>query len=129
MVDLVVAAAAVLHIVQKFPCQQSAPSPPFPQYQEICGSFQVWRTMIEKHCREINLRDSPSTSGDGLAAGTALPDTNSSALNAVLAAECADVTGVLGDFHLLHLLSERGTVSIISPRLTFDLLPSSSFEQ
>lgn len=32
-------------------------------------------------------------------------------LDSVLAAECADVPGVLCDFHLLHLLSERCTVS------------------
>jgi len=33
-------------------------------------------------------------------------------LDAGLAAECAGVSGVLGDFHLLHLLTEGGTISV-----------------
>lgn len=32
-------------------------------------------------------------------------------LDGRLSAECADVLGVLGDFHLLDLLSEGGTIS------------------
>lgn len=32
-------------------------------------------------------------------------------LDSVLAAEGADVAGVLGDFHLLDLLTERGTIT------------------
>lgn len=64
--------------------------------------------------REIasNLRDGVSTTGDGLVAALALPDTNSLALHGVLSAEGTDVTGVLGDFHLLHLLTQGGTVSV-----------------
>ena len=45
-------------------------------------------------------------------AALALPDSNSLALDGVLAAEGADVAGVLGDFHLLHLLTQRGTVPV-----------------
>jgi hypothetical protein len=33
-------------------------------------------------------------------------------LNSVLAAEGADIAGVLGDFHLLHLLPEGGAISV-----------------
>lgn len=33
-------------------------------------------------------------------------------LDCILAAECADIAGVLRDFHLLYLLSQRGTVSV-----------------
>ena len=60
----------------------------------------------------FDLRDSPCTTSNGLVAAAALPDANSLALDSVLAAESADVAGVLGDFHLLHLLSERGAVSV-----------------
>lgn len=124
------AAAAVLYVAQnKSLCQQPASSTLYPPVPRDMRQFKVRRTMLAKNCQGFNLRDSPSTSGNGLAAGTALPDTNSSALYGVLAAECADVTGVLSDFHLLHLLSERGTVSVISPKSTFNLLPASSSEQ
>lgn len=44
-------------------------------------------------------------------AGSALPDAHSLALDGVLATEGARVAGVLGDFHLLHLLTQGGTVS------------------
>ena len=40
-------------------------------------------------------------------------------LDCVLAAEGADVAGVLSDFHLLHLLSKRGAIS--GGRLVNDL--------
>jgi hypothetical protein len=59
-----------------------------------------------------NVRDSPGTTGNGLLARLALPDSDSSALDGVLSAEGAGVAGVLGDFHLLDLLTERGTVSV-----------------
>lgn len=57
--------------------------------------------------------DRPSTSSDylGAALGFALPDADRSALHGGLAAERADVACVLGDFHLLNLLTERGTVA------------------
>lgn len=61
----------------------------------------------------INLRNSVGTTGNGLVATATLPDTNSLALDGVLSAEGADVAGVLLDFHLLHLLTQGGTVSII----------------
>ena len=59
-----------------------------------------------------DLRDGVSTAGNCLVAALALPDTDSLALDGVLSAECADVAGVLGDFHLLHLLTQGGTVSV-----------------
>lgn len=58
-----------------------------------------------------DLRDSPGASGDSLVATLASPDTDRVSLDAVLAAEGADVSRVLGDFHLLDLLSERSTIS------------------
>lgn len=64
--------------------------------------------------RGRDLRDGVSTTGNGLLAALALPDTNGLALDGVLAAEGADVAGVLGHFHLLHLLTQGGTVSIIN---------------
>ena len=59
-----------------------------------------------------DLRDGVSATGNGLVAALALPDTDSLALDGVLSAESADVAGVLGDFHLLHLLTQGGTVSV-----------------
>jgi hypothetical protein len=61
----------------------------------------------------FDLRDGVGTTGDGLLAALALPDANSLALDGVLSAEGADVAGVLRDFHLLHLLTQGGTVSIV----------------
>ena len=61
----------------------------------------------------VHLRDSVGSAGNGLVATLALPDTNSLALDGVLSAEGADVAGVLLDFHLLHLLTQGGTVSVV----------------
>jgi len=41
----------------------------------------------------------------------AVPDTNRVALDSGLSAECANVFGVLGDFHLLNLFTKRSTIS------------------
>jgi hypothetical protein len=62
----------------------------------------------------VNLRDGVGTTGNGLSTALAVPDTNSLALDGVLSAEGADVAGVLGDFHLLHLLTQGGTVSVMN---------------
>ena len=60
----------------------------------------------------MRLRGGKRTStGNGLAAGSAVPDTDVGALDGNLAAEGAVVLGVLGDFHLLHLLTQGSTVS------------------
>lgn len=56
-------------------------------------------------------RNGPGSSSNGLAAGPAFPDTDGLALDGVLSAEGAGVAGVLRDFHLLDLFTERGTVS------------------
>lgn len=67
----------------------------------------------------FNVRHSVCSSSDGLVASLAVPDTNRVSLDSGLSAEGADVSGVLGDFHLLDLLSERGTVSIwVNPLAT-----------
>ena len=78
-----------------------------------------------------HLRDGVSATSQSLLAALALPDTNSSTLHSILlsqhvnilvnmdtnllasylATEGAGVGGVLGDFHLLNLLSERGTIT------------------
>lgn len=50
------------------------------------------------------------TAGNSLPAGVAVPDTGGVTLDGRLAAEGAGVLGVLGDFHLLHLLTQGGTV-------------------
>lgn len=47
-----------------------------------------------------------------LLARLAVPDTGRVALDAHFAAECAGVSGVLGDFNLLDLLAEGGTVAV-----------------
>jgi hypothetical protein len=47
----------------------------------------------------MSLRDSVGSSGGGLPAGSAVPDTDSSALDGVLSAELAHVAGVLCDLN------------------------------
>ena len=83
MVDLVAAAAGVLKGECVSPC--SSYTQPM-----------VW-------CRPlayVYLRDSVGTTGDGLLAGLAVPDTDGVTLDGDLSAEGAGVAGVLGDFHL-----------------------------
>ena len=53
----------------------------------------------------------PGTSSLSLSTTLAVPDTDSSSLDAILTAEGAGVAGVLGDFHLLDLLTQRGTIA------------------
>jgi hypothetical protein len=60
----------------------------------------------------FNVRHCVCSSSNGLVAGPAVPDTDGVSLDGGLAAEGADVSGVLSDFHLLDLLSEGGTVSM-----------------
>ena len=61
---------------------------------------------------EHNLRDSVGTTSCDLLATRALPDARRVTLDGVLSAEGAGVLGVLGDFHLLHTLSQGGTVTM-----------------
>ena len=58
-----------------------------------------------KHSLALDLRDGPSSTSNGLLARFAVPDSDGVTLNSVFAAKRADVAGVLGDLHLLHLLS------------------------
>lgn len=57
--------------------------------------------------------DGPGTASNALAARLcpAMPDTDGSPLDRVLATERAGVGGVLGDLHLLHLFSQRRTIT------------------
>ena len=59
----------------------------------------------------VYVRNSVGSSSNSLLARLAVPDADGVSLDCGLSAECADVLGVLGDFHLLDLLSEGGTVS------------------
>ena len=61
--------------------------------------------------RSHDLRDSVGTTSCDLLATRALPDTGRVTLDGVLSAEGAGVLGVLGDFHLLHTLSQGGTIT------------------
>ncbi len=60
----------------------------------------------------VDVRYSVCSSSDGLVARLAVPDSHRVSLDCCLPAEGADVFGVLGDFHLLDLLSQRCTVSV-----------------
>ena len=105
MVERVAAAAGVLYHSH---CQYLSQSVAKPGVVGVGGiPFQV-----DLEDSVGDLRDGVGTTGDGLVAALALPDTNSLALDGVLSAEGADVAGVLGDFHLLHLLTQGGTVSV-----------------
>lgn len=61
----------------------------------------------------MHVRDSVGTTSNSLLAGLAVPDTDGMTLDGDLSAECARVLGVLCDFHLLHLLTEGSTVSVV----------------
>lgn len=111
MVERVAAAAGVLEKMKLsvfFPravrCESRLCTP-------IPGRFPG-RVTVSFLAMVVDLRDSVSTTGNSLVAALALPDTDSLALDGVLSAESADVAGVLGDFHLLHLLTQGGTVSV-----------------
>ena len=60
----------------------------------------------------IDVRENVGATGDSLLARLAVPDTGGVTLDGVLAAEGAEVAGVLRDFNLLHLLTERGTITV-----------------
>jgi hypothetical protein len=60
----------------------------------------------------IDVRYGVCSTSDGLVARFAVPDSHRVSLDSCLSAEGADVFGVLGDFHLFDLLSQRCTVSV-----------------
>lgn len=62
----------------------------------------------------LNIREVVGTTSNSLVAGLAVPDTDGVTLDSGLSAEGAGVSGVLADFHLLHLLAQGGTVTKIS---------------
>lgn len=61
---------------------------------------------------EVDIRENVGATGDSLLARLAVPDTGGVTLDGVLAAEGAEVAGVLRDFDLLHLLTEGGTIAV-----------------
>jgi hypothetical protein len=75
----------------------------------------VWETDNQRSRRltegEVDVREGVGATGDSLLARLAVPDTGGVTLDGVLAAEGAEVAGVLRDFNLLHLLTERGTIT------------------
>jgi hypothetical protein len=74
---------------------------------------------------EADVRNCVSSSGYSLLAGLAGPDTDRVALHRLLSAECAHIFGMLCDFHLLYLLSERGAISVLRKRSVTTSLPIS----
>lgn len=66
-----------------------------------------------------HVRESVSSTGDCLLAGLARPDTDRLALHGRLAAKGACVARMLADFHLLHLLTQRGTISVPIRQIRF----------
>lgn len=59
-----------------------------------------------------DLRDHPGTASNSFLTRSALPDSHRVSLHRGLAAKRARVSRVLGDFHLLDLFSEGGTISV-----------------
>lgn len=68
--------------------------------------FVQWTTTLS-----LDLRNCPCATSNCLSAALAVPDSNRVSLDGVFTAECADVSGVLGDFHLLDLFSEGSTIT------------------
>lgn len=60
-----------------------------------------------------DVRNGVGSSSNSLLARLAAPDADGVALDGVLSAESAHVLGVLCDFHLLHLLTERGAIAAL----------------
>jgi len=73
----------------------------------------------------LDVRNNVSTTSNSLLAAPAVPDADSLTLDGDLSAECAGVAGVLGNFHLLHLLPQGGTISVEIVRLLLLLLVGS----
>ncbi|KAB8648471.1 hypothetical protein FH972_026128 [Carpinus fangiana] len=97
------------------------PSTGFPPVSSCCPSANTacGNKKSGKRCNSLGfgIRHYPCASGGssmGFISATAgiIPDADSLAFDGFLAAECAGVTGVLSDFHLLHLLTQGGTVTV-----------------
>ena len=69
--------------------------------------------------RGVDERECVCSASNGLLARPAVPDTGGVTLHGVLSAERTGVLGVLGDFHLLDLLTERSTISVCLCRSEF----------
>jgi hypothetical protein len=106
--------------------------PPYAPYRKAKPNMPVLPTPTHRHqlpSKDLDLSDLPQTTqsrahggsggggnevgtaGNGTLARLAVPDASRVTLDSVLAAEGASITSVLADLHLLHLLSQRGTVT------------------
>jgi len=86
----------------------------------------VLQISLPRPSRNVDVRHNVSTTSDSLLAAPAVPDADGLTLDGDLSAECAGVAGVLGDFHLLDLLPQGGTISRGGVRLLL-LSPLGSF--
>lgn len=113
------------HIIPFKPQQSHGDDGWWSGWQQRRGCYKISLVHLDSHSKQacsylclssqspsVDLRNGVGATGNGLVAALAVPDANSLALDGVLTAEGADVAGVLGDFHLLHLLTQGGTVSI-----------------
>lgn len=82
-------------------------------FYSISVSSSLGSVLRSSTRRILDVRHSVSSSSNGLVARLAVPDSDRVSLDSCLSAECADVFGMLSDFHLLNLLSEGGTVSVV----------------
>jgi hypothetical protein len=79
----------------------------------VLGAPTQTRSKIIFGLADVNVRYGVGSSSDSLVARLAVPDSDRVSLDGCLSAEGADVFGVLGDLHLLHLFAKGGTVSVI----------------
>lgn len=89
---------------------QSITHPPILVFRLDLGDFPQ-TTQSRAHGSGGGSGDGVGTSSNSLPAALAVPDTGGVALDGGLSAEGAGVGSVLRDFHLLDLLTERGTIS------------------
>lgn len=76
--------------------------------------LEIYRSACKGYSSpEMYVRHGVCSSSDSLLARLAVPDSDRVSLNRGLSAESADIFGVLGDFHLLDLLTQGSTVSVI----------------
>jgi hypothetical protein len=73
----------------------------------VKGLFSLRRRLLKINNFKYNLLQSVSTTSDASAAGVAVPDTGSAALDSVLTTEGAKVSGVLLRLKLLTLTTQR----------------------
>merc|ERR1712054_561647 len=83
-----------------------------PKFEMLFRALVPLHAENDKRLRPQRSRgDGVGTTSDNALAALAVPDADSLAADGDLAAEGAGVLGVLSDFHLLHLLTQGGTVT------------------